>query len=433
MDTSPASVTADASVEDVVKLLREHELPGVPVVDADGRLVGIVTEADLVLPDDQGDLHIPHYVNLFGGTVFLEPLGRFEKRLRKAFASTAADMMTADPDTVGPDATVQRPLGSSTSRATTASPWWTTTAGSWAWSRAWTCWAPSPGDRRRTRAGPHRRRRHRAQLPQAPRADRRTAPQLCAVVKADGYGHGAAPAADGGAAGRRLVARGGHRRRGARPARAGDRRAAARDGRSHPRRARATAVDADADVVVWTRELAEAAAALDGARVHVKLDTGMGRLGTKDVELARSLLGPQRGRRDDPLRDRRRARRRALPGTARALHRVRARRRGGRLPRLWSTRPTARPRSATRPRTSTWSAAASRSTAWTPSRATRASAASSRRSRWSRGWRRCGASRPATGPATDAAGGRASRPGWPRCRSATATAGGAGSRTTATC
>jgi CBS domain-containing protein len=66
-----------------------------------------VTEADLVLPDDQGDLHIPHYFNLFGGTVFLEPLGRFEKRLRKAFASTAADMMTPDPDTVAPDATVK--------------------------------------------------------------------------------------------------------------------------------------------------------------------------------------------------------------------------------------------------------------------------------------------------------------------------------------
>ena len=107
MDSSPASVSTDASVEEVVELLNDQELPGVPVVDADGRLAGIVTEADLVLPDDQGDLHIPHYVNLFGGTVFLEPLGRFEKRLRKAFASTAADMMTADPDTVGPDATVR--------------------------------------------------------------------------------------------------------------------------------------------------------------------------------------------------------------------------------------------------------------------------------------------------------------------------------------
>lgn len=107
MDSTPASVSLDASVEDVLQTLREHELPGVPVVDGEGRVVGIVTEADLVLPDDQGDLHIPHYVNLFGGTVFLEPLGRFEKRLRKAFASTAADMMTSDPDAVGPDTTVR--------------------------------------------------------------------------------------------------------------------------------------------------------------------------------------------------------------------------------------------------------------------------------------------------------------------------------------
>ena len=78
-----------------------------PVVDGDGRCVGIVTEADLVLPDDQGDLHLPHYINLFGGTVFLEPLGRYEQRLRKAFASTAEDMMTREPDSVAPDATAK--------------------------------------------------------------------------------------------------------------------------------------------------------------------------------------------------------------------------------------------------------------------------------------------------------------------------------------
>jgi CBS domain-containing protein len=107
MDPDPATVAPETPVEEVVRLMREHELPGVPVVDDDGRCVGIVTEADLVLPDDQGDLHIPHYVNLFGGTVFLEPLSRFEHRLRKAFASDAADMMTRRPDTVEPDTTVR--------------------------------------------------------------------------------------------------------------------------------------------------------------------------------------------------------------------------------------------------------------------------------------------------------------------------------------
>jgi CBS domain-containing protein len=107
MDSSPASVRLDAPVEEIVALLRQHGLPGVPVVDDEGRCVGIVTEADLVLPDDEGDLHLPHYINLFGGTVFVEPLGRYEQRLRKAFASTAEDMMTRDPDTVSPDASAK--------------------------------------------------------------------------------------------------------------------------------------------------------------------------------------------------------------------------------------------------------------------------------------------------------------------------------------
>ena len=107
MDSHPVTVAPDASVEEVVAALQKHELPGLPVVDADGQLVGIVTEADMVLPDDQGDLHIPHYVNLFGGTVFLESLDRFEERLRKAFASNAADMMSRDPDTVAPDTSVR--------------------------------------------------------------------------------------------------------------------------------------------------------------------------------------------------------------------------------------------------------------------------------------------------------------------------------------
>jgi len=106
MERDPESVREDTDVETVIRVLRENELPGVPVVNEGGRCVGIVTEADLVLPDEGGDLHLPHYINVFGGTVFLEPLRHFEQRLRKAFASTAADMMTEDPTTVAPDTPV---------------------------------------------------------------------------------------------------------------------------------------------------------------------------------------------------------------------------------------------------------------------------------------------------------------------------------------
>ncbi len=111
MDPNPETVNPDTPVEEVIAVLRENELPGVPVVNEGGRCVGIVTETDLVLPDDDGDLHLPHYVNIFGGTVFIEPLKRYEGKLRKAFASTAADMMSEDPTTVSPDTTVDEAAG----------------------------------------------------------------------------------------------------------------------------------------------------------------------------------------------------------------------------------------------------------------------------------------------------------------------------------
>lgn len=107
METDVPTVRPGDGVEVVLRTLREHELPGVPVVDDAGRLVGIITEADLVLAGEEADLHLPHYFELFGGLVFLEPLRHFEERLRKAAAATAEDMMTPDPVTVGADTDVE--------------------------------------------------------------------------------------------------------------------------------------------------------------------------------------------------------------------------------------------------------------------------------------------------------------------------------------
>src|SRR3989442_11780859 len=109
MTQSPVTVHPDASVEEVVRTLQHHELPGVPVVDDDDHLLGIVTESDLVLSDDEGDLHIPHYLELFGGILFLGPLRRFEGRLRQAAPAPARDMMTRDPATLEADDPVRKP------------------------------------------------------------------------------------------------------------------------------------------------------------------------------------------------------------------------------------------------------------------------------------------------------------------------------------
>ena len=107
MERDVVTASVDDDVETLLRTLRDHELPGVPVVNGAGRCVGIVTEADLVLSEEGEDLHLPHYIALFGGYVFIEPLRKFESRLKKAFASKVSDMMTPDPITIGPDASVE--------------------------------------------------------------------------------------------------------------------------------------------------------------------------------------------------------------------------------------------------------------------------------------------------------------------------------------
>jgi len=107
MDGDPVSVTVADSVERVLQVMRDHDLTGVPVTNEGGRCVGIITDADLVLSDEGEDFHLPHYFQLMGGIVFLESWTHFEERARKAFAATAEDMMTADPITIEPTATVR--------------------------------------------------------------------------------------------------------------------------------------------------------------------------------------------------------------------------------------------------------------------------------------------------------------------------------------
>jgi len=108
MQRNVVSVRPDTDVETLLRLMREHELQGVPVVDEDGRVVGIVTEADLVLRDEDADLHLPHHIDLWGGVIFLEPMKHYEERLRRAFAATVGDMMTPDPVTVSPEDPIRR-------------------------------------------------------------------------------------------------------------------------------------------------------------------------------------------------------------------------------------------------------------------------------------------------------------------------------------
>jgi CBS domain-containing protein len=108
MERNLVTASPDDDVQTLIRLLREQELPGVPVTAPDGRLVGIVTESDLILRGEDRALHLPHYLELFGGVVFLEPLQHLEDKLRKAFATKVKDMMSTDVLTVSPEDSVHK-------------------------------------------------------------------------------------------------------------------------------------------------------------------------------------------------------------------------------------------------------------------------------------------------------------------------------------
>lgn len=97
MNSDVPSVSPSDEARTAIDLLAKSELGAVPVVDEDGKVVGIVSESDLILSDEQSDLHLPHYLNIMGGVVFIGSMKGFEERLDKAFATEVSDLMTADP------------------------------------------------------------------------------------------------------------------------------------------------------------------------------------------------------------------------------------------------------------------------------------------------------------------------------------------------
>jgi alanine racemase len=106
--------------------------------------------------------------------------------------------------------------------------------------------------------------------------------ELCAVVKANGYGHGSVQSAQAALAGGAswLAVAGAAEAKELRDAGLRGVRVLVMGALSGTELKEALA--ADADVVVWSERQVEAVRAAGGGRVHVKLDSGMGRLGTRD-------------------------------------------------------------------------------------------------------------------------------------------------------
>jgi len=99
------TIHPEASIEDLARLLESRKIGGVPVVERDGRLVGVVTQSDLV--KRSRDLELPPALNILDLHMFLETPSGFKRRLEKMLGDTVREVMTPEPVTIGPDMPVK--------------------------------------------------------------------------------------------------------------------------------------------------------------------------------------------------------------------------------------------------------------------------------------------------------------------------------------
>jgi len=98
MTSNVITVKKDTLLTELAKILYEHHINGVPVVDDDGALIGIICESDLIRRDRK--LHIPTAIAIFDWVLYLQGPKALEKEIRRIGATTVGDLYTKDVITV---------------------------------------------------------------------------------------------------------------------------------------------------------------------------------------------------------------------------------------------------------------------------------------------------------------------------------------------
>jgi CBS domain-containing protein len=98
MTTNVVAIPESAGFKDIVIAMRQRRVSAFPVLDAAGRVTGVVSEADLLAKEVGPEPFV-------GPGGLLRATGRRAERA-KAAGVTAADLMSTPPVTIGPDASV---------------------------------------------------------------------------------------------------------------------------------------------------------------------------------------------------------------------------------------------------------------------------------------------------------------------------------------
>jgi CBS domain-containing protein len=104
MTSEVITISPEADITEAVKILLDKGINGLPVVDGEGRLVGILCQSDLVRM--QKSLPIPSLFTLLDGFVPLSSSALLEAEVKRIAASKVSDAMSTKVVTVAPDKTI---------------------------------------------------------------------------------------------------------------------------------------------------------------------------------------------------------------------------------------------------------------------------------------------------------------------------------------
>ena len=98
------TISPEMSVEELARLLLRKDVTGAVIVDKKGKLLGVVTDGDLIAKEK--NLHLPTVVSIFDSVVYLETSEHFKDELHRMVATRVEDIYTRDPVTVEMDSSL---------------------------------------------------------------------------------------------------------------------------------------------------------------------------------------------------------------------------------------------------------------------------------------------------------------------------------------
>ncbi|MFW6415617.1 MAG: CBS domain-containing protein [Thermodesulfobacteriota bacterium] len=105
MTKDVVTVTSDTAITEATRILMQHHFNGLPVVDEDNQLQGIICQSDIIA--QQKKFPMPTFFTLFDGIIPFSSTSHLEKEMQKISAATVGQAMTPDPVTASPDTNLE--------------------------------------------------------------------------------------------------------------------------------------------------------------------------------------------------------------------------------------------------------------------------------------------------------------------------------------